>query len=138
MKTSNLMKLLALISALFLMVSCSKDKQLPPDNAVMAKKVIPELFPSPGTGSIKGFLTPTPQEALIQAYNNSGFIVGVKMEPNGSFIIDNLPEGTYQVYVAYLTGRADFSFWTYHEIPGVAVLPGETTSMGEIVLPWAY
>lgn len=137
MKNSIIMRFLAFFAALLILTGCTKENLLVPQQDKSFKAPEPE-YPVYDYGIIKGLLTPVPYSAAIKVYNNNGFSRDYKAEPGGEFKIINLPADTYNLQIAYVIQKAEYTYTGYFDIWRVSVKEGELTNLGIIELPWSY
>ena len=126
------------IAFFLVLVGCSRDTSLPLPGYAKST-VLPSEFPVPNNGAIKGFVTPVPSIANFKVYNEEeGYSSAGKVNSDGSFMMENIPQGVYTLNITYLIVRAEYSYYASHEIDRIVVRGGEMNSLGEIQLPWTY
>jgi len=135
MKTTILLRISTMLLATAIFMSCSKEK-LPnvPSNVPISasSKMGPEYM----NGSIIGLLSPAPAVAEIKVINvDRSFSMGVTPLPDGSFRIDNVPDGMYLLYISYIRGSSPTDFYSYFKVEDVKVIQGNITDVGKIILP---
>ena len=82
-------------------------------------------------GFISGVLVPAPAKAMITAFNDD-YSFEVSAEADGSFLLNDVMPGGYNVKIDYVpVGGNDYFSMT---IPKVVVSPGTVTNLGNISL----
>ena len=82
-------------------------------------------------GSISGVLVPAPAKASITAFNDE-YSFEITAQPDGSFLLDGVIPGGYNVKIDYVpVGGDDYLSMT---IPKVVVSAGIVTNLGNIFL----
>jgi len=114
---------------------CSKDSSLVPNQKAYYK---PASTVEKDIGSIKGSLFPVPSYAVINVKGNSGFGISLKAMSDGSFIVEGLDPGSYNLVITYVVNNAGYSYTTEYDAGDFQVLGGEVVSAGVIHLPWTY
>ena len=100
-----LSKILIFLAVFFLVASCQKEQNLPANYAKAVK--LPGEPPAYPMGSIKGFTYPVSQEANMKIYNEGGASFSCSVNIDGTFLMENIPAGSYQLVIYYLVNRAE-------------------------------
>ena len=79
-----------------------------------------------------------PSYAVINVKGNSGFGISLKAMSDGSFIVEGLDPGSYNLVITYVVNNAGYSYTTEYDAGDFQVLGGEVVSAGVIHLPWTY
>jgi hypothetical protein len=120
----------------FFMVTCSKDNSLTGNYAKAV--VLPGEPPVAAVGSIKGYTYPVSQNASFKIFNEEGASFACTINKDGSFLLENIPEGSYEMVIFYQVNRADNNYFTDYNAGTVRVLTNTVTSLGQIDLPWTW
>ena len=136
MKTTILLRIFTMLLATSIFMGCSKEK-LPIDQSNMPiSSSSSKIGPVYSNGSITGLLSPAPAFAEIKVFNDDGsFSTGVTAFPNGTFRINNVPDGLYLLYISYIRGSSSSDFYSYLKVENVKVIQGNITDLGKIILP---
>ncbi len=136
MKNKILFQLLALLFAIALLTSCSKDGSISLNKDPVNKTGISEKFGPVYSSGVMGELTPAPTIAEIKLYIEDRVSFQVAVNPDGTFRSSYIPPGVYNMLIAYIPASApDDSKWSYFEINKVEILADEYTNLGQIKLP---
>ncbi len=135
MRKITLQRALLFASLLLMFTACSKDSNLPVTYTKAVK--LPSEPPVPLYGAIKGIVNPIPQVAQYSLANEE-FNMSNKVNQDGTFYMDNIPQGVYQLNFTYLIVRPEYSYYASYTIDRVEVMGGNVTQLGEVRLPWTY
>ncbi len=128
-------RILFIIAAFFL-VACSKDNSL---TANYTKAVaLPAEPPVAAVGAIKGYTYPVSQNASFKIFNEEGASYSSTVNKDGSFLLENIPEGSYEMVIFYEVNRADNVYTTQYNYGTVRVVTNTVNSLGQIDLPWTW
>lgn len=133
---SLLSKALIFIAAFLLLVSCHKDEIQAPNYTKAVK--LPSEPPVYSLGAIKGYTYPVSQEASLKIFNEDGASFSGNLNKDGTFLLENIPEGSYQLVIFYLVNRAENFYYTQYEAGTVRVIENTVNQLGQINLPWTY
>jgi hypothetical protein len=84
--------------------------------------------PPPTTGSIAGMVAPAGVATTVSAMGAAGMVAQVSVGPDGSFTLDGLPTGSYDVQFQPGAG------YQASTLGGVSVVAGQTTNVGTVQL----
>jgi hypothetical protein len=140
MKTTTLLRAFAFFIALAIFAGCTKDNLSVPANDNFAKsiKISETDLPVADVGSIKGTLYPAPSIVSIRVYNDAGFSVVNKPNADGSFLVEYLSPGLYNMSISYVVQNPENTYSTSFDVWGIEVEAGTVTSLGVVTLPWTY
>lgn len=131
-----LSKALIFLAAFLLLVSCHKDEIQVPNYTKAVK--LPSEPPVYSMGSIKGYTYPVSQEASLKIINEDGASFSGNLNKDGTFMLENIPVGSYQLVIFYLVNRAENFYYTQYEVGTVRVLENTVNQLGQINLPWTF
>lgn len=131
-----LSKMVIFLAAFLPLASCQKEVNLPANYAKAVK--LPGEPPAYPMGSVKGFTYPVSQEASLKIYNEDGASFSGSVNKDGTFLLENIPAGSYQLVIYYLVNRAENYYYTQYEAGVVRVTENEVSELGQINLPWTY
>ncbi|MEQ1676254.1 MAG: hypothetical protein ABL876_06125 [Chitinophagaceae bacterium] len=136
MKNFFLSRIVAVLITSISLLSCSKDSSLRSPAEPAKNDEINLSQKGLNQGFITGVLSPVPLEAWVTAYGNNGSISQVRPNPAGSFRIENLPGGEYNIVIQYIPDGVSpvDEKYSYHKIGGIRVSGTTGTDLGTVVL----
>ena len=124
---------IAVSLVVMLLANCSKEQLAGTNNAGTKNALIKPVDPAPIdpliNGAVKGFVFPADADPVIVIYNDLFFGSRVYPQPNGSFVIEDLPPDVYTVYVTPANRKYQGA-----RIQNVVVTSDNTTVLDPITL----
>jgi hypothetical protein len=136
MKNKTLFRLIAILFAMAIFTSCSKDSSILQSKDNASKTGISNKFGPVYSSGVMGELTPAPTFAEIKLYIEDRVSFQIVVNPDGTFKSSYIPPGVYNMLIAYIPAISpDDSKWSYYEINKVEILADVYTDLGQIKLP---
>ncbi len=136
MKNKILFRLIAILFAMAIFTSCSKDSSIIQSKDAASKTGITEKSGPVYANGVMGYLTPAPISAEIKVYIEDRISFQIAVNPDGTFRSSYIPPGIYNMLIAYVPANSPYDGkLSYYEMNKVEILADRFTDLGEIKLP---
>src|SRR5690242_19733096 len=130
MKNNILTRLFAITTTIILCISCSKDGTLQPNKEGITPTG--KMAPAANGATVIGLLNPAPATSDITVIQGQWLLVGQTSADKGSFMIGNIPAGTYDLRIQYTTTNNPTDRVIF--VRGIIIREEQTTDVGTINL----